>query len=78
MTNKELKETLPTYKQLVSFRDKQFSDGNYTNYVINYLLMTGVRNKDVNAIITRSDKHLKDDKNYLILNKNIKFIKNHF
>lgn len=69
VNNKQLKETLPTYKQLVSFRDKQFADGNYTNYVINYLLMTGVRNKDVNTIITRSDKHLKDDKNYLILNK---------
>jgi hypothetical protein len=79
VTNKELKETLPTYKQLVTFRDNLFKDGKFTDYVINYLLMTGVRNKDVNAIITRSDKHLKDDKNYLILNKaSVRYIRNDY
>lgn len=79
VTNKELKENLPTYKQLVTFRDNLFKDGKFTDYVINYLLMTGVRNKDVNAIITRSDKHLKDDKNYLILNKaSVRYIRNDY
>jgi hypothetical protein len=79
VTNKDLKESLPTYKQLVTFRDNLFKDGKFTDYVINYLLMTGVRNKDVNAIITRSDKDLKKDKNYLIINKaSVKYIRDDY
>ena len=79
VTNKELKESLPTYKQLVTFRDNLFKDGKFTDYVINYLLMTGVRNKDVNAIITRSDKNLKENKNYLIINKaSVKYIRDDY
>jgi hypothetical protein len=80
VTNKELKETLPTLKQLTAFRDNLFKEGKYTDYVINYLLMTGVRNADINAIITRSDKHVKDDKNYLILgkNSNIVYLRNNY
>lgn len=79
VTNKDLKESLPTYKQLVTFRDNLFKDGKFTDYVINYLLMTGVRNKDVNAIITRSDKNLKENTNYLILNKSsVKYIRDDY
>jgi len=79
ITNKDLKESLPTYKQLVTFRDNLFKDGKFTDYVINYLLMTGVRNKDVNAIITRSDKDLKENTNYLILNKSsVKYIRDDY
>jgi len=33
VTNKELKETLPTYKQLVTFRDNLFKDGKFTAYI---------------------------------------------
>tara|TARA_R110002126_G_scaffold127676_1_gene270027 strand:- start:1639 stop:2553 length:915 start_codon:yes stop_codon:yes gene_type:complete len=79
VTNKDLKESLPTYKQLVTFRDNLFKDGKFTDYVINYLLMTGVRNKDVNAIITRSDKDIKENTNYLILNKSsVKYIRDDY
>jgi hypothetical protein len=79
VTNKELKESLPTYKQLVNFRDNLFKNGKFTDYVINYLLMTGVRNADTNAIITRSDKNLKEGKNYLILNKaSVKYIRDDY
>lgn len=79
VTNKDLKESLPSYKQLVTFRDNLFKDGKFSDYVINYLLMTGVRNKDVNVIITRSDKDLKKDKNYLIINKaSVKYIRDDY
>jgi hypothetical protein len=79
VTNKELHESLPTYKELVTFRDNLFKDGKFIDYVINYLLMTGVRNKDVNAIITRSDKNLKENTNYLILNKSsVKYIRDDY
>ena len=79
VTNKELSDSLPTYKQLVTFRDNLFKDGKFTDYVINYLLMTGVRNADVNAIISRSDKDLKEGKNYLILNKSsVKYIRDDY
>tara|TARA_R110002126_G_scaffold226568_2_gene371250 strand:+ start:271 stop:1188 length:918 start_codon:yes stop_codon:yes gene_type:complete len=79
VTNKELSDSLPTYKELVTFRDNLFKDGKFSDYVINYLLMTGVRNKDVNAIITRSDKNLKENTNYLILNKSsVKYIRDDY
>ena len=79
VTNKELHESLPTYKQLMTFRDNLFKDGKFTDYVINYLLMTGVRNADINAIISRSDKDLKEGKNYLILNKaSVKYIRDDY
>ena len=58
--------TLPTGADIIKYTDNLFTGGKYRDFIINYLLITyGVRNQDLNVIITK-DKAMIDDKfNYL-------------
>lgn len=69
--NKALKETLPTIKELNDFTEKAYENGEWVKYVINYLMITfGVRNQDVNCIITKDGKEVKADDNWLVVRGN--------
>ncbi len=51
--NKALKDTLPDKKELDNYLKSLFVDKDYVGYIINFLLLNyGVRNKDLNCIIT--------------------------
>ena len=78
--NKELKKTLPSMSQLQQFNLENYKDRKYRAFIINYLLLNyGVRNKDLNLIITRISKNLDKTKNYLVVRKNtINYIRNDY
>ena len=78
--NKELKKTLPTLKELQQFNLQNYKDKRFRAFIINYLLLNyGVRNKDLNLIITRISKNLDKTKNYLVVRKNtINYIRNDY
>ena len=51
--NKALKDTLPDKKELDNYLKSLFVEKDYVGYIINFLLLNyGVRNKDLNCIIT--------------------------
>jgi len=77
---KELKDTLPTYKTLVDYTDKLFEEGQYVKYVINYLLISlGVRNMDLNLIITRDNSLVNNTDNWLVIRKtSIRYLRYNF
>lgn len=80
-THDDLRETLPTYADLIAFLDQLFKSGNWQDYIINYLLLHyGVRNMDLNLIITRdkSAKKNKVDNFLLVQSKNIIYIRNNY
>ena len=69
--NKELKKTLPSMSQLQQFNLENYKNNRFRAFIINYLLLNfGVRNKDLNLIITRNSKKIDKTKNYLVIRKN--------
>jgi hypothetical protein len=72
----ENKTDLPTSKELIAWENRQYIDGNWTGYIITYLMrVLSLRNKDLDLKIIPANRSLrkvgKDDKNnYLILRKN--------
>ena len=77
---KDLKDTLPTYKTITDYTDKLFDDGKYVKYVINYLLISlGVRNMDLNLIITRDNSLVDSSDNWLVIRKtSIRYLRYNF
>ena len=68
--NIELKEQLPSVKEMVDFMNDRYERGDYTSYIINYLILTfNTRNADLNLIITTDGKALKEGTNWLVLRK---------
>ena len=61
---------LPSYEDIVNFKNQQYEDENYRGYIINYLLIHfQTRNQDLNFKIVKTKKEMNDDtKNYLWLN----------
>ena len=69
--NKELKETLPTVKQLIEYTDKLYEEGKYAKYILNYLMLAfAVRNMDLNVIITKKANDVNNKDNWLVLRNN--------
>jgi hypothetical protein len=69
--NEELKESLPTPKELETYTDDLFTKGKHVKYVINYLLINyNVRNMDLNLLITRNGRLKKENENFLIIRAN--------
>ena len=68
--NKILKKELPNYKELWAFNLKNYKEGKYRAFVVNYLLINYfVRLLDLDLTISRDSKNIDNDKNYLILRK---------
>ena len=68
--NKLLKNELPNYKELWAFNLKNYKEGKYRAFVVNYLLINYfVRLLDLDLTISRDTKNIATDKNYLILRK---------
>ncbi len=82
--NIALKADLPSKATLESYADNLFDEKDYVGFVVNILALDyGVRNKDVNVIITRNNdvskpKH-KSSVNYLvILKKYVTYVRNDY
>lgn len=76
--NEELKETLPRYQELVDYTDYLWDKGEWTDYVINYLLLNyQVRNQDLDFDIIKRKKDAADpEKNYMWLSpKKVTYIR---
>ena len=68
--NVDLKEKLPTLKELVEYTNKLFSEGKYKNYILNYLILAfNVRNMDLNLTITRNAEQVNNKDNWIVLRK---------
>jgi hypothetical protein len=78
--NIKLKKELPTMSQLQQFNLENYKNKRFRAFIINYLLLNyGVRNKDLNLIITRNSKNLDKTKNYLVVRKNtLNYIRNDY
>ena len=78
--NKILKKKLPDYKELWAFNLKNYKEGKYRSFVVNYLLINYfVRLLDLDLIISKDTKNIDADKNYLILRKtSIIYYRNNF
>ena len=79
--NDNLKETLPTYSDLINHLNGLFRQAKWRDYIINYLLIHyGVRNQDLNLIITREKAAKKNgiDNFLLVQSKNIIYIRNNY
>ena len=78
--NKILKTELPNYKELWAFNLKNYKEGKYRAFVVNYLLINYfVRLLDLDLIISKDTKNIDTDKNYLILRKtSIIYYRNNF
>lgn len=77
--NAELKETLPAYDNLIEYMDYLFEKDEWTDYIINYLLIhLQVRNQDLDFDIVKRKKDANDkNKNYMWLQQNkITYIRN--
>ncbi len=82
--NINLKEILPSKQTLERYTKTLYNDSKYVEYIVNYLLVNfGVRNKDLNLIIT-SDKDVMaknaiNKNNYLYVTvKYVVFIRNDY
>lgn len=66
-SNVKLQETLPTLKDLEDFMNFLWDESNWTDFIINYLLINyGVRNADLNfEIITRKKDATDPNTNYM-------------
>jgi len=70
-----LAENLPSYEELVEYTNHLYDRSEWTDYIINYLLINfNVRNKDLvfDIVSRKKDVNLKDDddnKNYIWLSK---------
>ena len=71
---------LPPMSELIKFTNELYKKKKYRDFVINYLMITfGVRNMDLNLLISASRKLVVDDENYLIVGKkSISYIRNNF
>ena len=80
--NVELPKTLPSYEDLVEYTDMLYDQSEWTDYIINYLLLHyNVRNKDLLFDIIRRKKVAKNNpkKNYLWLSDNfVEYIRNDY
>jgi len=67
--NIELKDTLPSYEDLVDYMDYLYEKNEWTDYIINYLLINlQVRNQDLDfKIITRKRDATDSKSNYMWL-----------
>lgn len=67
--NKELKENLPTYNDLVEYTEHLYNQGEWTDFIINWLLLNiQVRNQDLDFTIIKAKKEATDKtKNYMWL-----------
>ncbi len=82
--NLELQKTLPSYDTYMMYVNDLYRQKDWRSYIVNYLLITyGVRNLDLNVIITRdkfvASKRRESEVNYLYVTKRyVKFIRNHY
>ena len=61
---------LPSYNDLVKYMENAYKEGNYTRFVINYLLLRfGVRNQDLNVLIITDKRESTKDDNFLVVLK---------
>jgi len=67
--NVELKENLPSYSDIVEYMNYLYDKGEWTDYIINYLLINlQVRNQDLDFTIVSRKKDASDNnKNYMWL-----------
>jgi len=67
--NVELKDNLPSYKDIVEYMDYLYEKGEWTDFIINYLLINlQVRNQDLDfEIVSRKRDASDKDKNYMWL-----------
>ena len=79
-TMNELGKTLPTLSEFEAKMDEAFNDGNYKKYVVNYLMKEyGVRNMDVDVVISKTKKEIEEGKNYLVLQpKKVIYIRDNY
>jgi len=79
--NIKLAETLPTLKELEEYVAYLFSQRNWLDYIINYLLLNfQVRNQDlVLTIVPKRADIVDDDQNYLWLARNkVTYVRGHY
>ena len=78
-TNLTLQQSLPSYDELIDYLEALYQTSNWTNYIINYLLINyNVRNQDLNFKIVRFLRDTKDKtQNYIWLApKKIVYVRN--
>ena len=64
--NVKLKENLPKYEDLVEYMDYLYDQSQWTDYIINYLLINyQVRNQDLNFDIVLKERPSDPNKNYM-------------
>ena len=80
--NVDLPKTLPDYQDIVDYTEMLYEKNEWTDYIINYLLLHfNVRNKDLMFDVIRRKKLAKNDpkKNYLWLSDNfVEYIRNDY
>lgn len=79
--NTKLTETLPKYEDLIEYLEHLYSQRNWLDYIINYLLIHfQVRNQDLVLQIVPKKKDMVDDhENYLWLSKTqVVFVRGHY
>jgi len=79
--NVELKETLPSYDDLIEYMDYLYEKSQWIDYIINYLLINfQVRNQDLDFEIVKRKKDANDpEKNYMWLSpKKLTYIRNKY
>jgi len=79
--NVELKETLPSYDDLIQYTEMLWENSEWTDYIINYLLIHyQVRNEDLDFQIIKRKKDANDpDKNYMWLQSGkVTYIRNRY
>lgn len=68
--NETLQESLPSYDDILQYTNDAYKKKEYLKFVVNFLLMYGVRNKDINCCITYDKKRATDpNTNYLVVLK---------
>ncbi len=84
LKNEQLLKTLPSYDIYMAYVNDLYKQKDWRGYIVNYLLITyGVRNLDLNLIITRdkfvASKRRESEVNYLYVTKKyVKYIRNHY
>ena len=75
--NVELEKELPSLKELNSYMESLYKEKDWDAYLVNYLLINfGVRNMDLDLIITIDKEDVRPGDNYLLLQKStIKYIR---
>ena len=80
--NVNLSNSLPSYQDIVDYTESLYDKSDWTNYIINYLLLNyNVRNKDLLFDIVRRKKYTKEDKtkNYMWLSDTfVEYIRNDY